>query len=132
MTKPLFLIADDVPGKMFFLSAIVKKSGLPADIITASTTAEAKEVIQAHPGEIIGAFIDYRMPSEGGPAVIERLREACPSAKIALVTASDIDAFEREAKSAGADAYISTAYPEREVVEKLLQVLRHWQATPVA
>jgi CheY-like chemotaxis protein len=128
--RRLFLIADDIPGKTFFLSTIVRRSGVPAEIITARSTAEAKEVIAAHPQEIVAAFIDYRMPSEGGPTVIETLRKSSPSAKIALVTASDIAAFEEEARIAGADAYISTAYPEREVVEKLHRLLREWQAVP--
>lgn len=125
MEHPAFLIADDTPGKQYFLRALLKRSGWPGDVLTASTTEEAITLIDAHPS-LVAAFVDYRMPGAGGLPIIRHLRERNPRALIALITASSGDIFEREAREAGADAFLSTAYPEPYVVERIQGLLKEW------
>ncbi len=121
-----FLIADDTAGKQFYLRALLKKSGFAADVVTATSTRESEEVIKKTPN-IVAAFVDYRMPEAGGIPVIDLLRKRNPSARIALMTASSGDVPEREARAAGADTAISTAYPEQFVTERILQLLEDWK-----
>jgi DNA-binding NarL/FixJ family response regulator len=61
--------------------------------------------------------------------VIQRLRKRHPSARIALITASEGARYEEEARAAGADVTISTAYPESFVTEKILKLLENWKNT---
>lgn len=121
-----FLIADDTPGKQHYLRALLKKSHFPAEVLVASSTKESVDLIAKMPN-IVGAFVDLRMPDTGGLPVVELLRLRNPRARIALVTASTGETLEREAVQAGADTYISTAYPESFVTEKILKMLEEWK-----
>lgn len=120
-----FLIADDSQGKIDFLVSLIGKSGYRGDAIVAMTTDQAKELIDMNPA-ISYAFIDYEMPSETGIAIIEYLRKKNPHAKIALVTASNSDAYEEEAMNAGADAFVCTSFAADEVAEKISDLLLEW------
>jgi len=125
---PQFLIADDTPGKQFYLRALLRKSHFPAEIVVASTTGESEELIARMPN-IVGAFVDYRMPETGGIPLVSLLRKHNPQAHIALVTASEGDQIEHDARQAGADTFVSTAYPETFVTEKILKLLEQWKET---
>ena len=127
MDTARFLIADDTAGKQFYLRALLKKSHFPAEVVTANSTKESEEMIANTPN-IVGAFVDYRMPQAGGIPVVEMLRRTHPHARIALITASTGDAMEEQAKHAGADVTISTAYPETFVTEKILKLLGEWKS----
>lgn len=121
-----FLIADDTPGKQNYLRALLKKSHFPADVVIVNSTKESEELIAKMPN-IVGAFVDLRMPQTGGIPVVELLRKTHPHARIALITASTGDAVEHEAYAAGADVAISTAYPESFVTERILKLLEEWK-----
>lgn len=123
---PQFLIADDTPGKQFYLRALLKKCHFPAEIVTASTTKESEELIATMPN-IVGAFVDYRMPQTGGLPLVAFLHKHNPHAHIALITASEGATLEQEAKQAGAETCVSTAYPEAFVTEKILKLLEEWK-----
>ena len=120
-----FLIADDSEGKMFFLESILKHFAKDIPLIKAHTTEEAKKSIDDNPS-IAYAFIDYEMPSENGPAVIEYLRGKSPDSRIALVTAFTSEQYKTEALEKGANAFVSTAYAEDEVVSTLKDLLIEW------
>lgn len=126
MDPARFLIADDTPGKQHYLRSLLKKSRFPAEVVVAGTTKESEEMIATMPN-IVGAFVDMRMPESGGLPVVDLLRKRNPEAHIALVTASDGETLEQEAKQAGADTCISTAYPEKFVTEKILKLLEEWK-----
>ena len=74
-----------------------------------------------------GAFIDYEMPSENGPAVIAYLRESVPSAKIAMVSSSNSGEYQADASEAGSDTYICTSFDEETVVETVSELLEEWK-----
>ncbi|MDP7069033.1 MAG: response regulator, partial [Candidatus Peribacteraceae bacterium] len=112
-----FLIADDSDGKRVFLEALVQKSGIAEEVLTATSTEGAKELIDSN--TVDAAFIDYEMPSEQGPAVIAYLREKNPSAKIAMVSSGNSDRYRSDATEAGADAYVYTSFEEDTVIENL-------------
>ncbi|OIO54407.1 hypothetical protein AUJ46_03685 [Candidatus Peregrinibacteria bacterium CG1_02_54_53] len=126
MDNGRFLIVDDTPGKQNYLRVLLKKSQFPAEVTLAGSTQEGEDLIAKMPN-IVGAFIDYRMPESGGIPLIALLRKRNPNTRIALITASTGDALEQEAHTAGADATISTAYPESFVTEKILKLLENWK-----
>lgn len=123
-----FLIADDSAQKMMILQGLLHRAGWEGEVLTAATTEEAKEKIDAHP-EIGYAFIDYYMPTENGPSVIHYLKEKNPSARIALVSSADNADNAREAKEAGAEAVICTSYPADEVESAVLGIVEEWSGT---
>lgn len=124
--KPLFLIADDTPVKIDFLRRFVERM-LDCEILTAATTDEAKELINEHV-EIACAFVDYEMPSENGPAVIEALVQRNPNCLVALTSTSDARSYQRNALDAGAQTCICTSHALDEVEEDINMTLAQWKA----
>lgn len=129
--KPFFLIADDSSAKRLMLIGMVHHSRWDVEILVAETTEEAEEHIAVHP-EIAAAFIDYEMPSAQGPAVIRALRVANPEARIALVTASDSQAYKANAEEAGADAFVCTSWPLDQVGKAIADLLLTWRTEATA
>ena len=127
MLHPKFLIADDSEAKQFLLEGFLKRSHWNVKILKATSTDEAKRIVDQHP-DIAFAFVDYEMPSENGPAVIAYLKKVNPSARIALVSASDADRYESEAYQAGAEAFICTTREERDVLHAVSTLLQQWSA----
>ena len=119
-----FLIADDSPAKVMMLEFIVKRSKHFPNLLIAHSTDEAKKLIDGN--DVAAAFIDYEMPSENGPAVIAYLKAKNPSARIALVTSFDSGGYETAARAAGAEACVCTTNEEKEVKEKLENLLIEW------
>lgn len=128
MTAPL-LIADDSEGKILLLRAALRSAQWEGDVLIAKTMEEAFVLIDAHP-DIGFGMIDYYIPSENGPAIIRRLKEMNPDARIALVSSSDNKTNAQEAKDAGAEVCICTSN-EASVVERTLQeVITEWKDAP--
>lgn len=128
MENARFLIADDTPGKQHYLRALLKKSRFPAEVVIASSIKESEDLIAKMPN-IVGAFVDLRMPETGGLPLVSLLHKHNPHAHIALITASTGETLEREAQQAGASDFISTAYPESFVTERILKLLEKWKNT---
>ena len=122
----LFLIADDSPGKRAFLQELLRHTHWNGDIIEAVSTEDAIQMIEAHP-DIAAAFIDYEIPSQNGPAVIRALRSANPNARIALVTASNSQKYQKDAYDAGANAFVCTTWEEDRVIKALTDLLLEWE-----
>ncbi len=120
-----FLIADDSDGKRLMLRMLIQKSDISDTILEASSTKEAKEII--NDTEIDYAFIDYEIPTEHGPAVIGYLKEKHPQAKIALVSSSDSERYKTDALEAGAQSTICTSYAEDIVKDSIENLLIEWK-----
>ena len=123
-----FLIADDSRDKIVMLRHMLKRAQWKGDVLTAKTTDEAKELIDAHP-DIAAAFIDYYIPSENGPAVIAFLKQRCPACRIALVSSADNADNAARAKAAGAEAAICTTHRSDFVEREILGLLEAWMAS---
>lgn len=121
-----FLIADDSQAKLMMLQMLVRHSKKFPDILVAHSTDEAKKLIDDH--DIAAAFIDYEMPTENGPAVISHLKKKHPHAHVALVTSFDSGGYEEAARAAGAEAFVCTTDEEKEVKDKLENLLLEWAA----
>jgi len=123
---PTFLIADDSAQKTSFLKGFLAHAKWDGDILTATTTDDAIDLIEKHP-DIGFAFVDYYIPAKCGPAIIQYLKRKNPDAHIALVSSSDRKENQDEAKAAGAEACVCTSY-ELDVVQKtILDILEEWK-----
>jgi len=123
-----FLIADDSPGKLAFLHAVVTGARWPGPVLTAATTEEAIAIVAD--ADIVAAFVDYEIPSENGPAIVRALREKNDAIRIAVVSASDRREYQESAREAGAHAYVCTSHPQDAVIGRLIALLEEW--TPEA
>jgi DNA-binding NarL/FixJ family response regulator len=123
-----FLIADDSPQKMMLLREFVERSKWPGAILQATTTEDAKHLIDTHP-DIGAAFVDYYIPSERGPAIIAYLKDKRPHARIALVSSGDSASNTEEAMTAGAEAFVCTSWQSDTVERELMRILSEWCAT---
>ena len=121
-----FFIADDSMEKILFLRHMLTQAGWAGTVVTAMTTEKAKKLIDAHP-DIVAAFIDYYIPSENGPSVIRYLKNACPAARIALVSSADNSDNNARAKAAGAEATICTTHRSDIVMKEVLDLLEYWR-----
>ena len=116
------LIADDEPYILRSLSFVLKKEGYSCE--TARDGDEAVEKAKRFQPKIL--FLDIMMPKKTGFEVC-RILKADPtyrSTRIIMLTAKgqqhDID----EAKSSGADDYITKPFSPRKVLEKLSTLLQ--------
>ncbi|MFJ3044715.1 response regulator [Herbaspirillum chlorophenolicum] len=76
----------------------------------------AKEL---QPGLIV---IDLLMPAMSGPEAIKLLREACPTAKITVLTSSEDDALAFSALKAGANSFLLKSMSGGEVLSSLKKI----------
>lgn len=120
------LIADDSPVKTQLLKAMLKKMGWPIDTLTATTTEQAMKVIDDH-RDIAFALVDYYIPTQNGPAIIQRLRREHPKCRIALVSSSDSAENKDEAMSLGAESFVCTSWEADRVERELTGLLQTWR-----
>lgn len=113
MPEYRFLVADDDPAKRRQLSTIAAQESR-LSVVEAVDGQHAFELIGTE--HVLGAFIDYEMPGQLGPAVIAELRRVenqrgqTTKALIALTSGSsqqDFPQWREEAMAAGADDSIS-------------------------
>jgi CheY-like chemotaxis protein len=106
------------------LRGILHIAGWKGEVLTAGSSEEAMATIDKA-SAIDGAFIDYYMPSENGPAVIRHLRQKFPECKIALVSSADNKENGKQARDAGADAVLCTTLVDSE--EHIKETVRRWR-----
>ena len=70
-----------------------------------------------HPDLIL---LDLVMPRLGGLAALPRLREVAPSAKVVVVSSSEDESLEDQARSLGAVGYLEKGLPPSELIDGLL------------
>jgi len=119
------LIADDSQHKIDLIRAMLSHFKCDQVPLIAKTTEEAMHLIDTH--IVTHAFVDYYIPSENGPAIINYLKAHYPDSRIALVSSSDATENCDEAKAAGAEACICTSYPADEVEKAFGDILQNWK-----
>ena len=124
------LIVDDVATNRDLLDELLS----PLGFIT-RTAASAEDAIvmhdEWHPQLVL---MDLRMPGMGGLEATRRLRQGGSKAVIVAVTASGMTDADREARAAGADAFVRKPYREAELLAVIGERLgvRYVYGSPVA
>ena len=125
MTDPLFLIADDSPEKIDFLLKSIHAAEWDIELATALTTEQAYDIMKKR--RVDFAFMDYYIPQDNGPHMIERLKNRNWDARVALVSSSKKPSNIKEAMDAGAEATICTSDPAHVVAAQLSALLADWK-----
>jgi len=124
MTDPLFLIADDSVEKTDMLLKAIHATEWDIEVVTAATTEESYVIMRKR--RVDFAFIDYFIPNDNGPHLIERLKNRNWDARVALVSSSKKPSNLTEAIDAGAEATVCTSDPAHVVAAQLDTLLREW------
>ncbi|MEW6325688.1 MAG: response regulator [Nitrospirota bacterium] len=115
------LIADDEPYILRSLSFVLKKEGYSCE--TARDGEEAIEKAKRLQPKIL--FLDIMMPKKTGFEVC-RILKADPTyraTRIIMLTAKGQQHDIEEAKSSGADDYVTKPFSPRKVLEKLSSMM---------
>ena len=70
----------------------------------AATAEDALDQLGDAPCDLV--LTDYRLPGASGVALVERLRARRPGLPVLVITGHEEEAFEREARSAGAAGFL--------------------------
>jgi DNA-binding NarL/FixJ family response regulator len=116
MSKPRCLVADDHPALGLALHTFLTAEGY--EVVGPALDGEAALAALAGGAPELGV-IDYRMPRLAGAALLERLKAAAPSLRIAVYTAEADERLVSDALGAGADAVVLKEAPLDDLLRAL-------------
>jgi two-component system response regulator (stage 0 sporulation protein F) len=95
------LVVDDDQGILDSFEVIL---GDRFDLIKAETGHEALRILKSDPPELM--FLDIKMPGINGIHILKKLREDQNHVGVVIITASNEEGIEEEAKSFGVIDYL--------------------------
>jgi len=110
------LLVDDNRTFLRILARFLSEQGKDALSVVGSVIGGQDAVVQAqrlHPDIIL---LDLAMPDVSGLTLLPNLRRALPAAIIIVLTLMDPDSSRQAALAAGADAFVSKASLERDLL----------------
>jgi CheY-like chemotaxis protein/anti-sigma regulatory factor (Ser/Thr protein kinase) len=117
---PKVLIVDDVSTNRDLLDELLSRLGFATRV--AASADEAFTAYDDWRPDLL--LMDLRMPGTSGLDAIRRLRQQGVPAAIIAVTASGLAGTEREARAAGADAFVRKPYREGDLLATIGEQLR--------
>jgi len=117
--RPKILVVDDIATNRDLCNELLSRVGF--DTRDASNGEEALAVHETwHPDLVL---MDLRMPGMGGFEATRRLRASGSKTRIVALTASGLSDAEPEALGAGADLFVRKPYDERDLLQRIGQLL---------
>lgn len=98
-----FLLVDDSAISRVMLKSLIEDNFSDVSITEVATAEQAIE--QCDSGNFDAIFLDLNMPGQDGLSVAPKLRELCPDASIALLTANFQERVKLKAEEAGLQFY---------------------------
>ena len=120
------LVVDDEPQIRTILRAYLQAEGF--EVMEAATGADALNAMREAPDLVL---LDLGLPDIGGLEVLAKVR-AASDVYVICVTARAEEVDKLVGLSVGADDYITKPFSPREVVARVLAVLRRHREEPVA
>jgi PAS domain S-box-containing protein len=118
-SRPKILVVDDVATNRALCGELLSRVGF--ETRDASNGEEALAVHDAwHPDLVL---MDLRMPGMDGFDATRRLRASGSQARIVALTASGLSDAEPEAVAAGADLFLRKPYDDRELLQRIGELL---------
>ncbi len=124
-TNTQILIVDDTPDNILALKIVINAYFKDCDIFSAGDGAEALEIANKHPLDII--ILDVRMPEMDGFELCARLKklEATKDVPVLMVSALMTDGTHRALGfDSGADGYLCKPFDNVELVANIRGLLR--------
>ena len=120
MQKPRLLLVDDEKDVPPLLKKYIA-SRIEADIDLAYSGEEAVKQAKEYKPDVI--FLDVRMPGKSGLDILPEIREACPEARVVLISAWSSAEVASKAAEFGVKDYISKPCKPDAVFEHLKIIL---------
>ena len=121
-TRPVVLVAEDEESVRTMIALALRACGF--DAVLCADGLAAAEVIEGG-AHVDAVLVDLRMPRLGGLELVERLRGRPESQRLPVVAMSAYsdEAQAREARAAGADAFLAKPFRIAELAATLRGVL---------
>ena len=115
------LIADDEPNILISLEFLLKRAGYQVSL--ARDGQEALDAILRDRPALV--LLDVMMPKKTGLEVCQAVRadEACNGVRILMLTAKGRDTDVAKGLALGADAYMTTPFATKDLVQKVKDLL---------
>jgi CheY-like chemotaxis protein len=125
--EPYILVADDDALVLKSLQFILQGAGYR--VVTVADGAAAFE--QLHIEKPVLALLDVMMPHLNGLDLCRRIKtdDSLSDIKVFLVTARAMAAERERGLQAGADEYITKPFSNRDIIDKVAEVLAPSEAT---
>ncbi len=123
------LVVDDHEDMRRLITFTLEHSELPVTVVTASGGAEALEIAQAEPPDLI--VLDVMMPDLDGVQVCEQLRANVRTAfvPILMLTARDDPGSRARGFLAGTDDYVGKPFARAELLARVRRLLERTYGT---
>jgi DNA-binding NarL/FixJ family response regulator len=121
------LIVDDHPMFADAVSALLTRDGRFEVVGTATQAAEAVELAARREPDVV--LLDVTMPGEDGRDIARRVRKACPTTSVVILSAVDTDELQRAAEDADADAWLSKGGAHTDAADAIAAVVAERRAS---
>ncbi len=112
------LVVDDEPEVTFALQVFFLGKGY--EMLTALDGLQALRLLKAHPVDLV--LLDMKMPGVNGIEVLKFIHAECPSTKVIVVTAYDVQ-FQEMVEQMGVDGFLMKPFGIQRLTQTVEQVL---------
>lgn len=124
--RPTVLVVDDDGSVARSVVRVLRNAG--AEAVLADSAAEARRVLDAHPGEVHVVISDQQMPEEDGATFLAWLREARPRTRRVLFTGySNLDRIQWAVNQGGIHHFLHKPWDNAVLVEVVRQAVEQWR-----
>ncbi len=112
------LVVDDEPEVTFALQVFFLGKGY--EMLTALEGLQAMRLLRQHPIDLV--LLDMKMPGVNGVEVLRFIRAECPSTRVIVVTAYDVQ-FQEMVEQIGVDGFLMKPFGIQALTQTVEQVL---------
>lgn len=119
-TKATVVIIDDDQNILELTSLILSRRGFR--VLTAQAAATGIDLVAEHEAELV--LLDYMMPEVDGLSALRQIKSRFPDTYVVMFTGKGSEEIAVDLMKAGASEYILKPFNNRNLVERLENVLR--------
>ena len=108
------VIVDDTPDLRLLLRLTLERDGDISIVGEAEDGLQGIEAARRLQPQLV--MLDLAMPVMDGLEALPRIKAACPSAKVVVLSGFEAGAMQERSMRAGADAYVQKGTPPREIL----------------
>jgi len=121
LKKMQILLVDDHAILMDGLKFLLMQEENVAGVITAKTVAEAFDLLESHPVDLI--ISDISVPEEGGVSFIGKVKKYRPDMQVIFLSMHEEPYLVKEALATGAEGYVLKRAAHSELIQAVVEVM---------
>ncbi len=115
------VVVDDTPDIRLLLAMTLERDGDFEVVAEAGNGAEGVQAAQRHQPDLV--LLDLAMPVMDGFEALPRIREACPHARVVVLSGFEAGAMAERAKDLGASGYLQKGTSPDDILDFLRELL---------